>query len=84
MKNITKFLLVGAVAVTAIALSAVPSEAAKKKAKAMAPCTPGMTCTAPGSSGGLSKVMACGGDGKWYPALFTPYCMTGGICPPAC
>ena len=82
MKAITKFLLVSAVAVTAIAISSVPSDAAKRKHKVAAPCTPGWTCTAPGS-GGVNKVMACGGDGKWYPALFTPYC-AGGFCPPSC
>jgi hypothetical protein len=81
MKSITKALLVCAVAVTAIAISAAPSEAAKHKAKAAASCTPGMTCTM-GSGAGPNKVMACGGDGKWYGALFTPYCV--GICPPAC
>jgi len=77
MKCIAKLLLVGAVAVTAIALTAVPSEAAKKK-KAAGPCTPGMTCTAT-CSGGSCPVNACGGDGKWYRAVFTPVCI-----PPAC
>ncbi len=86
MKSISKFLLAGAVAVAMIAISAAPSEAAKKKAKAKAaaPCTPGMVCTGKAASGGLSPVMACGGDGKWYPAVFTPWCVTGGLCPPAC
>jgi hypothetical protein len=83
MKSITKILLVSAVAVAAIAISAAPSEAAKRKAKAPAPCTPGMLCTAP-NSGGLSKIMACGGDGKWYQAIFTPWCVTGTVCPAAC
>ena len=83
MKSITKFLLVGAVAVTAIAISAAPSEAAKKKAKAAAPCTPTTLCTAPGSSN-VGNIMICGGDGKWYPAIFTPWCVNGTICPPRC
>lgn len=84
MKSITKFLLAGAVAVAVIAISAAPSEAAKKKAKAAAPCMAGMLCTSAETSHGWSKVMICGGDGKWYQALFTPWCVTGGICPPAC
>jgi hypothetical protein len=82
MKHVTKFLLTGTFAVAAIALSAAPSEAAKRKAKASS-CTPGWTCTAPGSNAGWNKVMACGGDGKWYPALFTPYCAMP-FCPPRC
>ncbi len=77
MKHITKFLLAGAVVVAAIAISTAPSEAAKKKAKVPALCTPGFTC----SSGG--KVMACGGDGKWYPAFLTPICAEP-FCPPKC
>jgi hypothetical protein len=81
MKAITKFLLVGAVAVTAIALSAAPSEAAKKKAKTAALCNPAHLC-ASNCTGGLCKVNICGGDGKWYQALFTPVCV--GACPPAC
>jgi hypothetical protein len=81
MTSIAKILLVGAVAVTAIAISAAPSEAAKRM-KAPAPCTPGMLCTAPAA--GVSKIMACGGDGKWYQAIFTPWCVTGTICPATC
>ena len=56
----------------------------EKKAKAAAPCMAGMLCTSAETSHGWSKVMICGGDGKWYQALFTPWCVTGGICPPAC
>jgi hypothetical protein len=79
MKSLSKLLLVGAVAVMAIAGSAVPSEAKGKRAKkAPAPCMPGLTCSTPDS-----KVLACGGDGKWYPALFTPVCIQP-FCPPRC
>ena len=81
MKSLSKFLLVGAVAVMAIAISAAPSEAAKhsKKMAAPKPCPmPGALCTMPNT-----HVMACAGDGKWYQAIFTPICV-GPICPPAC
>ena len=79
MKSITKLLLVGAVAVMAMAVSVAPSEAKKhKKMAAPAPCAPGLTCSTPDS-----KVMACGGDGKWYPAMWTPVCMQP-FCPPKC
>ena len=78
MKTITKFLLVSAVAVAAIAISAAPSEAAKKKAKVAAPCQPGVLCTMP-----ATNVMVCGLDGKWYQALFTPICV-GAVCPAKC
>ena len=81
MKSIAKFLLVSAVAVTAIALSAAPSEAAKKKAKAAATCHPAYLCSSD-CNGGTCKVNICGGDGKWYQALFTPFCT--GACPPSC
>ena len=77
MKTITKFLLVSAVAVTAIAISAVPSEAKKKK-KAAAGCQPGVLCTMP-----TTHVMVCGLDGKRYQALFTPVCV-GAVCPAKC
>jgi hypothetical protein len=79
MKSLSTLLLVGAVAVMAIAISAVPSEAkGKKKAAAPAPCAPGLTCSTPDS-----KVMACGIDQKWYPAFWTPVCAQP-FCPPKC
>jgi hypothetical protein len=83
MKAVSKILLVTAVAVTAFAISSVPSEA--KKAKKMAAPA---TCSVPGwtmstaCAGGVCKVMACAGDGKWYPAVFTPSCLQP-FCPPA-
>ena len=85
MKSITKLLLVGAVAVAAIAISAAPSEAAKKKkAKVAGPCTAGTLCTGAATSPGVSPIMVCGGDGKWYQAMFTPVCLSGFHCPAAC
>jgi hypothetical protein len=79
MKSFTKLLLVGAVAVMAMAVTVAPSEAKRhKKMAAPAPCMPGMLCTTPNA-----HVMACGGDGKWYQAIFTPFC-AGPICPPKC
>ena len=80
MKSITKMLLVGAFTVAAVGLTAMPSQAAKKRAAA--PCTPGMVCTAK-CSGSSCNVMACGGDGKLYPALFTPVCLSP-ACPSKC
>jgi hypothetical protein len=81
MKPIAKVLLVGAVAVMAIAISAAPSEAARKKAKKMAACTPMMTCST-ACKGGSCQVMACGVDGKRHTAL-PPVCMQP-FCPSAC
>ena len=84
-KSITKLLLVGAVAVAAIAISAAPSEAAKKKkVKVAAPCSAGTLCTGATFSPGYSHIMVCGGDGKWYQAIFTPVCLSGTPCPAAC
>jgi hypothetical protein len=79
MKSITKLLLVGAVAVMAMAISVAPSEAKRhKKMAAPAPCQPGVLCTMP-----ATNVMVCGLDGKRYQALFTPTCV-GPVCPAAC
>jgi hypothetical protein len=80
MKSLTKVLLVGAVAVMAMAVSVAPSEAKKhKKMAAPAPCSPaGVLCTTP-----TTNVMVCGLDGKWYQALFTPVCV-GPVCPAKC
>jgi hypothetical protein len=79
MKSIAKILLVGAVAVTAIALTAAPSEAARKKAST---CTPTTLC-AGGCSGSSCRVNICGGDGKWYQAWITPVCLQP-TCPAKC
>ena len=80
MKSLSKLLLIGAVAVMAIAVSVSSSEAkGHKKMAAPKPCPlPGALCTMPNS-----HVMACAGDGKWYQAIFTPICV-GPLCPPKC
>jgi hypothetical protein len=89
MKSIAKLLLVGAVAVTAIAISAAPSEAAKKKKmRHRAAASHSMTCKEAGlcsanCAGATCAVNVCGADGKWYPAVLTPFCLQG-QCPPKC
>jgi hypothetical protein len=80
MKSIAKILLVGTFAMTAMAISAAPSDAAKRKAAA-APCVPGLVCTAK-CKGATCNVMACNYQGKWSAAVFTPVC-TQPACPPA-
>ena len=89
MKSFSKVLLAGAVAVMAIAVSAAPSEAAKKhKMKAqlfpVSACSPGAACTgAPNPlQEGRGVVYMCGGDAKWVAAL-NPGC-SGAGCPPPC
>ena len=80
MKSLAKVLLVGAVAVMAIAVSVAPSEAAKKKKRMMGP-KPGTYVGQLCSTGG--KVMIWGPDMKWSPALLTPVCASP-MCPAAC
>jgi hypothetical protein len=84
MKSIAKVLLVGAVAVMAIAMSAAPSEAAKKhhKAKAAMGCGDGGLCAST-CSGSTCQVNFCGYDKQWHIALLTPICIQG-QCPPKC
>jgi hypothetical protein len=79
MNSSSKILLAGAVAVIAIAVSAVPSEAAKKRAKVPATCATLTSCT----MAKTNVVHLCGGDGKWQPALLIPTC-SGATCPPPC
>ena len=66
LKTISKFVLVAAVAATAVSFST-PSFAAKKKA-APATCVAWSyskgACTA-----GWCRMNRCGLDGKWYPSL---------------
>jgi hypothetical protein len=81
MKSISKILFVCAVAVSAIAMSGASAEAAKKKGKA-ASCTAGTLCST-ACVGVQCRVNVCGGDGKWYQAMFTPVCWTPG-CPAKC
>ena len=79
MKSLAKVLLVGAVAVMAIAVSVAPSEAAKKKRMKgpAAGAYVGQLCSAGG------KVMVWGPDMKWSPAPLTPVCASP-MCPAAC
>jgi hypothetical protein len=77
MKFTTKFLLAGAIAVVAIAMSVGESEAAKRRAAAKP-----ATCGGPGfcstnCANGFCSVFLCGVDGKWYPAVLTPICPQG-------
>ena len=75
-KFATKFLMVGAIAAAAIAMSMVPSEAAKKRVAAAKTCGgPGLCST--NCSGGFCSVYLCGADGAWYPAVLTPICPQG-------
>jgi hypothetical protein len=77
MKFIAKILSVVAVAVTAITVSAAPSEAAKKK-KGMAPGTyQGQLCTTPSVTANVGAVLVWGYDNKWYQAgwgCVQPWC----------
>jgi len=78
MKNFSKILLAGGIAVVAIAISTAPSEAAKRRAKAPVTCAPLTACT----MAKTGVVHLCGGDGKWQPALFLPTCSGAGCSPP--
>jgi hypothetical protein len=73
----SKIVLTGFAIAMAIAVSASPSEAAKKKAKKMASCTPGTYCV---SKAGVRQY--CGGDGKQVAVLLPP--CTDKACGPKC
>ena len=77
MKSIVRILSVGAVALTAIAVSAAPSEAAKKK-KGIAPGTyQGQLCTTPSVTPNVNAVLLWGYDNKWYQSVWgcvQPWC----------
>ena len=85
MKSFAKLLLVGTVAVMAIAVSAAPSEAAKKKKNtqvASVSCKDaGMCATNCGDK--TCSVNVCAPGGNWVPAIFTPVCVKA-QCPPKC
>ena len=85
MKFLARFLLVGSVAVMAIAISAAPSEAAKKKrAKHMSSGGYyGQLCTTPSVTAGVGAIMIWGYGNKWYQAAVTPACVQP-WCPVAC
>ena len=82
MKSFAKLLLIGAVAVMAIAASAAPSEAAKKKNTAKEACSDTALCSSNCNSANC-QINFCGADQKRYQAVLTPYCLTGN-CPPKC
>ena len=84
MKSFAKLLLVGTVAVMAIAVSAAPSEAAKKKNTQVASVSckdAGMCATNCGDK--TCSVNVCAPGGTWVPAIFTPVCVKA-QCPPKC
>jgi hypothetical protein len=85
MKSMTKIPLIGIAAAMAIAVSAAPSEAAKKKrVRAMAPGTYyGQLCTTPSVTTNVGSVMIWGYGNKWYQAAVTPACVQP-WCPVAC
>jgi hypothetical protein len=85
MKSFAKVLLVGAVAVMAIAISAAPSEAAKKKRmKGPAPGTyVGQVCSTKCNAANACSVMAWTSDKRWISAVITPACVKP-FCPAAC
>jgi len=85
MRSIARILLVGAVAVMAIAVSAAPSEAAKKKRmKSMAPGTSfGQLCTVPSVTANVGIVMVWGYGNKWHRGVLAPTCLQP-WCPAAC
>jgi hypothetical protein len=84
MKSIAKTLTVGAFSVIAIAVSAAPSEAAKKHHRGMAGGTYfGQLCTTPSVKAGFGAVMIWGYDKRWYQAAVTPSCLQP-FCPVAC
>jgi hypothetical protein len=85
MSSIARIFLAGAIAVTVIAVSAAPSEAAKKKRmRGMAPGVQyGQLCTRPSVTPNVGAVMIWGYGNKWYQAAVTPTCLQP-FCPAAC
>jgi len=85
MKSFAKALLVGAVAVMAIAVSAAPSEAAKKKRmKAPAPGTyVGQLCSTNCTAANSCSTMFWSAEKKWISAGLAPVCVKP-FCAPAC
>jgi hypothetical protein len=76
LKTISKFVLVAAVAATAVSFSTPSFAAKKKKAAAPVACTwPKYTMAA--CTNGLCSMTFCGADGKTYPSLmmcWEPFC----------
>ena len=69
LKTISKFVLVAAVAATAVSFSTPSYAAKKKKAAAPATCTAWQYKTATCNNLGWCTMQRCGLDGKWYPSL---------------
>jgi hypothetical protein len=82
MKSIAKLMLVGTFALATIAISAAPSEAAKRHRHHAKSCELGSHCSASCANGNCT-MKVCGTDGKWYDAFLTPVCL-GATCPKAC
>ena len=68
LKTISKFVLVAAVAATAVSFSTPSYAAKKKKAAAPAACVP-WSYTKSECHGTVCHMNRCGLDGKWYPSL---------------
>ena len=84
MKSLAKILLVGAIAVMAIAVSVAPSEAKKKKMKGPAAGTyVGQLCSTTCTAAIACSVMVWSAESKWIPAVLTPVCAQP-FCPAAC
>jgi hypothetical protein len=81
MKSITKLLLAGAVVLAAIAISAAPSEAAKKKVAAK--CDPFISCSVCAAKSKSCELKSCGADGKLYDNVVSRVC-TQPDCPKKC
>ena len=75
----TKSLFVGLSVIAAVAVSATPSEAAKRKA---AKCDISRACTG-ACTAGSCEIRRCDADGKSY-AYFPPMTCGLGACPPKC
>lgn len=75
-----KLLLVGLAAVAAVAMSAGPSDAAKRRA---AKCDVSRACAAH-CTGNTCELRRCDPDGKSYVHLPLLTCAKGTTCPPPC
>ena len=79
IKTIAKCVFAATLAAGAMTVSATPSFAAKKMAKAK----PVSACTVPSSvrncTNGVCNISWCGADGKWYPTpifCVEPFCIS--------
>ena len=81
MKFASTRLLVGVAAIIIVAITAMPSEAAKKKVTA-AKCDPVAGCAA-NCKGSSCELRRCEADGKSYTNLVSPVCLLPN-CPSKC